>query len=122
MKKILTLFFVLFAFESIAVEKKTTFDLDIFKEAQNSGKTVVVSSWNKYCGTCKQQTKILDQAKKEFPNIIFLSYEQKHKNIADFLKIDYWATIAVYKNNKKIKQEIGITNKQDIYSLINQGV
>ena len=37
MKKILTLFFVLFAFESIAVEKKTTFDLDIFKEAQNSG-------------------------------------------------------------------------------------
>ena len=122
MKKILTLFFVFFTFEAIAVEKKTTFDLDIFKEAQNSGKTVVVSSLNKYCGTCTQQTKILDQAKKEFPNIIFLSYEQKHKKIADFLKIDYWATIAVYKNNKKIKQEIGITNKQDIYSLINQGV
>ena len=122
MKKILTLFFVFFTSEAIAVEKKTTFDLDIFKEAQNSGKTVVVSSWNKYCGTCTQQTKILDQAKKEFPNIIFLSYEQKYKNIADYLKIDYWATIAVYKNNKKIKQEIGITTKQDIYSLINQGV
>ena len=123
MKKILTLFFVLFAFESIAVEKKTTFDLDIFKEAQNSGKTVVVSSWNKYCGTCTQQTKVLDQAKKEFPNIIFLSYEQtKNKEIAELLKIDYWATIVVYKNNKEIYREIGITTKEEIYSLINKGV
>tara|TARA_B100001029_G_C14802875_1_gene308091 strand:+ start:213 stop:581 length:369 start_codon:yes stop_codon:yes gene_type:complete len=122
MKKILTLFFVFFAFESIAVEKKTTFNFDVFKEAQNSGKTVVVSSWNKYCGTCTQQTKILDQAKKKFPNIIFLSYEQKHKKIADFLKIDYWATIAIYKNNKEINRALGITSKEDIYSLINQGV
>ena len=123
MKKILTLFFVLFAFESIAVEKKTTFDLDIFKEAQNSGKTVVVSSWNKYCGTCTQQTKVLDQAKKEFPNIIFLSYEQtKNKEIAELLNIDYWATIVVYKNNKEIHREIGITTKEEIYSLINKGV
>ena len=122
MKKILTLFFVFFAFESIAIEKKTTFDFDIFKEAQMTGKTVVVNSWNKFCGTCAQQTKIINEAKKEFPNVIFLSYEQKHKDIANFLKIDYWATIAVYKNNKKIMQEIGITTKQDIYSLINQGV
>ena len=122
MKKILTLFFIFFSFESIAVEKKTTFDFDVFKEAQNSGKIVVVSSWNKYCGTCTQQTKILDQAKKEFPNIVFLSYEQKHKKIADFLEIDYWATIAIYKNNKEINRALGITSKEDIYSLINQGV
>ena len=123
MKKILTLFFVFFAFESIAVEKKTTFNFNVFKEAQNSGKTVVVSSWNKYCGTCTQQTKILDQAKKKFPNIIFLSYEQtKNKEIAELLNIDYWATIVVYKNNKEIHREIGITTKEEIYSLINKGV
>ena len=78
MKKILTLFFVFFAFESIAIEKKTTFDFDIFKEAQMTGKTVVVNSWNKFCGTCAQQTKIINEAKKEFPNVIFLSYELKH--------------------------------------------
>ena len=122
MKKILTLFFVFFAFESIAIEKKTTFDFDIFKEAQMTGKTVVVNSWNKFCGTCAQQTKIINEAKKEFPNVIFLSYEQKHKDIANFLKIDYWATIAVYKNNKEINRALGITSKEDIYSLIKQGV
>ena len=81
MKKIFTLFFVFFAFESIAVEKKTTFNFDVFKEAQNSGKTVVVSSWNKYCGTCTQQTKILDQAKKKFPNIIFFKPVSSKHNI-----------------------------------------
>jgi len=122
MKKFLILFSVLYSFNSFAFEKKTTFDFDIFKEAQNSGKTVVVSSWNKFCGTCAQQTKILEQAKKEFPNIVFLSYEQKYKEIANFLKIEYWATIAVYKNNKEINREIGITSKEDIYSLIKQGV
>tara|TARA_Y100001970_G_scaffold144661_1_gene177649 strand:- start:230 stop:598 length:369 start_codon:yes stop_codon:yes gene_type:complete len=122
MKKILTLFFVFFAFETMAIEKKTTFDMEIFKEAQNSGKTVVVNSWNKFCGTCALQTKIINEAKKEFPNVIFLSYEQKHKEIAEFLNIDYWATIAVYKNNKEINRALGITSKEDIYSLINQGV
>ena len=83
MKKILTLVFVLFAFESIAIEKKTTFTVEAFNEAQKTGKTIVVNSWNKSCGTCARQTKILNEAQKDFPDILFLSYEQtKHKDIA----------------------------------------
>ena len=121
MKKILTLFFVLFAFESIAVEKKTTFDLDIFKEAQNSGKTVVVSSWNKYCGTCIKQEKVFKQAKNDFKNVLFLTFEQSNKDIAKYLKIDYRSTIVIYKNNKEIARAIGVTEKKEIYSLINKG-
>ena len=122
MKKFLIILFVFFSFEALAVEKKTTFNIDVFKKAQSDGKIVVVNSWNKFCGTCGRQTKVINEAKKEFPNIIFLSYEQKYKNIADFLKIDYWATIAVYKNNKEINRALGITSKEDIYSLIKQGV
>ena len=122
MKKILTLFFVFFAFETMAIEKKTTFDMEIFKEAQNSGKTVVVNSWNKFCGTCGLQTKIIKYAKKEITKVILVSYDQKNKEIAEILNIDYWATIAVYKNNKEINRALGITSKEDIYSLINQGV
>ena len=123
MKKILTLFFVLFAFESIAVEKKTTFDLDIFKEAQNSGKTVVVSSWNKYCGTCAKQVKILKEAEKDFPNALFLYYEQnKNEEIAKLLNVKYWATIIIYKNSKEVAKEIGVTSKNDIYSLIKKEI
>ena len=118
-KKFLILFFVLFSFQSFAIEKKTTFTLEAFNEAQKTGKTIVINSWNKFCGTCSRQTKILNEAQKDFPDVIFLSYEQtKHKDIAKLLNVDYWATIVVYKNNKEIGKAIGITSKDDIYSLI----
>ena len=118
-KKFLILFFVLFSFQSFAIEKKTTFTLEVFNEAQKAGKTTVINSWNKFCGTCARQTKILNEAQKDFPDVIFLSYEQtKHKDIAKLLNVDYWATIVVYKNNKEIGKAIGITSKDDIYSLI----
>ena len=118
-KKLLIIFFVLFSFESFATEKKTTFTIEAFEEAKKAGKTIVINSWNKSCGTCARQTKILNEAKKDFPDIIFLSYEQtKNKDIAKLLSVDYWATIIVYKNGKEVAKEIGITNKKDIYSLI----
>ena len=122
-KKFLILFFVLFSFQSFAIEKKTTFTLEAFNEAQKAGKTIVINSWNKFCGTCARQTKILNEAQKDFPDVIFLSYEQtKHKDIAKLLNVDYWATIVVYKNNKEIGKAIGITSKDDIYSLIKKEI
>ena len=122
-KKFLILFFVLFSFQSFAIEKKTTFTLEAFNEAQKTGKTIVINSWNKSCGTCARQTKILNEAQKDFPDVIFLSYEQtKHKDIAKLLNVDYWATIVVYKNNKEIGKAIGITSKDDIYSLIKKEI
>ena len=122
-KKFLILFFVLFSFQSFAIEKKTTFTLEAFNEAQKTGKTIVINSWNKFCGTCARQTKILNEAQKDFPDVIFLSYEQtKHKDIAKLLNVDYWATIVVYKNNKEIGKAIGITSKDDIYSLIKKAI
>ena len=123
MKKILVLIFVFFSFQSIAVEKKTTFTLEIFNESQKAGKTIVINSWNKFCGTCAKQIKVLNEARKDFPNVIFLSYEHtKNKDIAKLLKSEYWATIIVYKNNKEVAKEIGITDKSDIYTLIRKEI
>ena len=123
MKKILTLIFVLFAFKAVAIEKKTTFTLEAFNNAQQAGKTIVINSWNKFCGTCLMQTKVLNEAQKDFPEVVFLSYEQtKHKDIANLLNVEYWATIIIFKNGKEIAKEIGITNKTDIYSLIKQKI
>ena len=122
-KNFLILFFVLFSFQSFAIEKKTTFTLEAFNEAQKAGKTIVINSWNKSCGTCARQTKILNEAQKDFPDVIFLSYEQtKHKDFAKLLNVEYWATIIVYKNSKEVAKEIGITSKSDIYSLIKKEI
>ena len=48
--------------------------------------------------------------------------DRKNKDIAKLLKINYWATIVVYKNNNELAREIGIYNKEDIYNLIKKGI
>ncbi|MDC0436612.1 thioredoxin family protein [Candidatus Pelagibacter sp.] len=94
--------------------------MKFFTKAQADGKTVVINSWNKTCYTCGQQIKILDQAEKEFSDILFLSFEQtKDKEIAKLLGIEYWTTIVVYKGNKEVSRSIGQTKKSQIYSQIN---
>tara|TARA_B100000780_G_scaffold266993_1_gene223675 strand:+ start:142 stop:507 length:366 start_codon:yes stop_codon:yes gene_type:complete len=119
MKKIFILLFTLISFNVFALEKNTTFSTEIFKKAQTEGKTVVINSWNKTCSTCAKQVKILDEAKKEFTDILFLSFEQtKDKEIAKFLGIEYWTTIVIYKNNKEISRSIGQTDKEKIYKAI----
>ena len=119
MKKFLTFIFILLTINSFALAKTTTFTNEIFEKAQLEGKTVVINSWNKTCTTCAKQVKILDQAKQDFKDVIFLSFEQtKDKNIAKSLSIDYWTTIVVYKNDKEISRSIGQTNKKKIYSQI----
>ena len=120
MKKILIFIVLVFSFTTTAISKETTFTNEIFEKTQLDGKTVVIHSWNKTCTTCAKQEKILDQAKQDFKDVIFLSFEQtKDKKIAKFLGIDYWTTIVVYRDNKEVSRSIGQTNKEKIYSQIN---
>ena len=119
MKNILIFILIFFSFNSIATSKETTFTNEIFEKSQLDGKTVVIHSWNKTCVTCARQVKILDQAKKDFKDVIFLSFEQtKDKKIAQFLSIDYWTTIVVYKDNKEFSRTIVQTDKDKLYSQI----
>ena len=120
MKKIFILITLIFSFSSTAISKETTFTNEIFEKSQMDGKTVVIHSWNKTCMTCAKQVKILDKAKQDFKDVIFLSFEQtKDKDIAKFLSIDYWTTIVVYRDNKEVSRSIGQTTREKIYSQIN---
>ena len=85
MKKLFVLIFVIISFNSFAdcgnehssrLAKTTTFTNEIFQKAQLEGKVVVINSWNKSCSTCAKQKKVLEQAKKDFPEVIFLTYDQ----------------------------------------------
>ena len=121
--KILAFFILLISTSSFAGEYETNFNIEKFKFAQNNGKIVVIHSWNKSCGTCAKQKPILEKAKKDFENVIFMNFEQtKNKDIAELLKIDYWTTIVVYKDNKELAREIGLYNQEDIYNLIKKGI
>ena len=123
MKKLFITVSLLVCLSANAVEKKTNFSEEIFENAKASGKTVVVNSYEVWCGTCSKQTKVLDQAEKEFKDIIFLSYEQsKNKDIAQKLGIKFWATIVVYKGSDEVVRIIGQTDKEVIYSAIQKGI
>ena len=122
MKKFLVTLFLLICTQTFASEVKMNFTKDAFENAQKNGKTVVVNSWNKFCMTCIKQEKIIKKAKIDFGDVLFLTYAQKNKDIAKYLNIDYRSTIVVYKNNKEIARNIGITKKEEIYSLIKKGI
>ena len=123
MKKLITVLFLFACLSANAVEKKTNFMEEAFKNAKTSGKTVVVNSFEVWCGTCSKQTKILDQAEKEFKDIVFLSYEQStNKDIAKKLDIKFWTTIVVYKGNNEVARIVGQINKETIYSAIQKGI
>ena len=122
-KKIFITLFLLVCIPANAVEKKTNFTIETLEKAKASGKTIVINSYEVWCGTCTAQTKVLDQAEKDFKEIIFLSYEQsKNKDIAKMLGIKHWTTIVVYKGNNEVSRIIGQTKKETIYSAIKEGI
>ena len=123
MRKLFISLFLLVCLSANAVEKKTNFSEEIFEKAKASGKTVVINSYEVWCGTCSKQTKILNQAEKEFKDIVFLSYEQsKNKDIAKKLGIKFWTTIVVYKGDNEVSRIVGQTDKVAIYSAIEKGI
>ena len=122
MRKLLILMFCALSFEVSAMEKKTTFDKDLFKKAQSEGKIVVVSSWIKYCSSCAGQMKILQKAEKDFENIKYFSFEVTNQEISNFFKVEYQTTLLIFKNNEEVYRSIGETSKEKIYQAIKSSI
>ena len=122
MRKILIFIFCIFAFTANAMEKKTTFNKELFDKAQSEGKVVVVSSWTKYCSSCASQMKVLDKAKNEFDNVEFLTFELTNKEIANLLNVQYQTTLLIFKDNKEVYRSIGETTKDLIYEAIKSSI
>ena len=117
-KKILILLFVFLPLNSFALDKKTTFNEKLFKNAQLEGKVVVVSSWIKYCSSCASQMKVLNKANKEFDNVEYFAFDVTNKEISNLFNVEYQSTILIFKDNKEVYRSIGETSKKEIYKVI----
>tara|TARA_B100000886_G_scaffold225134_1_gene156748 strand:+ start:97 stop:486 length:390 start_codon:yes stop_codon:yes gene_type:complete len=129
MKKIFITIFCVLAFSANAMEKKTTFNKELFDKAQSEGKIVVVSSWIKYCSSCAGQMKILNKAKNDgeladikFDNIEYFSFEVTNKEIASLLNVQYQTTLLIFRDNKEIYRSVGETTKDLIYEAIKSSI
>ena len=129
MKKIFITIFCILAFNANAMEKKTTFNKELFDKAQSEGKVVVVSSWIKYCSSCAGQMKILNKAKNDgeladikFDNIEYFSFEVTNKKIASLLNVQYQTTLLIFRDNKEVYRSVGETTKDLIYEAIKSSI
>ena len=122
MKKIIILIFCVFAFSANSMEKKTTFNKELFDKAQSDGKVVVVSSWIKYCSSCASQMKVLNEAKNEFDNIKYFTFDVTNNEIAKLFDVQYQTTLIIYKDNKEVYRSIGETTKDLIYKAIQSSI
>ena len=129
MKKIFIFIFCFFAFAANAMEKKTTFDKELFNKAQSEGKIVLVSSWMKYCSSCANQMKVLQKAKKEgilsdikFDNIEYFSFDVKNIEIANLFDVKYQTTLLIFKGDQEVYRSIGETTKDLIYEALKASI
>ena len=129
MKRFFIFIFCIFAFAANSMEKKTTFDRDLFSKAQSEGKIIVISSWIEYCGSCANQMKVLQQAKKEgklsdikFDNIEYFSFDVTNRDIADKLNVLYQTTLLIFKDGKEIYRSIGETTEDLIYEALKASI
>ena len=129
MKKIFISIFFFFAFGANAIEKKTTFDKELFNKAQSEGKIVVVSSWMKYCTSCANQMKVLQKAKKDgelsdikFDNIEYFSFDVMNRDIADAFNVLYQTTLLIFKDGKEVYRSIGETTEDLIYEALKASI
>ena len=122
MKKILTLVFCIFVFSSYAIAKETTYNKEAFDKALSEGKIVVVSSWVKYCASCASQMKVLNKAKDDFQNIIYLNFDVGNEEISKLLNVQYQTTLLIFKKNKEIYRSVGETSKSEIYRAIEKSL
>ena len=122
MKKILTLCFILLAFNVNAMEKETTFKKELFNKAQSEGKVVVVSSWIKYCPSCASQMKVLQKAKNDFDNIEYFAFDVTNREISDMFNVQYQTTLLIFKNNEEVYRSIGEIKKEAIYKALKSSI
>ncbi len=122
MKKFFILFFCLFALNTNAMEKETTFNIKLFDKAQLDGKVVIVSSWIKYCSSCASQMKVLDKAKNDFDNIEYFAFDVTNKEIAELFDVQYQTTLLIFKDSKLVYRSIGETTKDLIYKAIKSSI
>ncbi len=122
MKKILTLCFLLLAFNLNAMEKETTFKKELFNKAQSEGKVVVVSSWIKYCPSCASQMKVLQKAKNDFDNIEYFAFDVTNREISDMFNVQYQTTLLIFKNNEEVYRSIGEIKKEAIYKALKSSI
>lgn len=106
-----------------AAEFKEDYSSTAFDTAQKSGKHIVVEVFKQGCGTCAAQQPALKEARKQYPNAVFLAFDfASNLDAVRKFRVVKQSTIIVFKGDDEVARLIGETNQDKILGAIGKGV
>lgn len=92
-----------------------------FKEAQSNGKSIALDFHASWCPTCKKQKAVLEDLskEKEFDSMVGLVVDYDNsEELKKKLNVKKQSTLIVFKGDKEMGRALGITDKEEIKSLL----
>ncbi len=110
---------------SAIAEDPRPFDREAFDHAKAEGKTILVDFHAGWCPVCKKQAEAIPQVLKQakFQQVIvFKADYDSEKDLKKHLKITHQATLVLFKGEKEVGREQGITTVSAIGELLEKGL
>ena len=102
-----------------------TFDNSAFKKAQDSGQTVVIDFHATWCPTCAKQKPVLAKliGESDFKNVAaFVADYDSSSDLKRQMKVTSQSTVVVFKGNREVARSTGVTNEDELRSLLKKGL
>lgn len=99
---------------------KAEFDKDLY-----SGATIVLDFHADWCATCKKQEPLLKEilAGKGYEKVIAIKADfDKETELKKAQNVSKQSTIIVFKNSEEVVRKSGLTQKEDLKKLIDEGL
>lgn len=103
----------------------SSYDEASFKKAQAEGKTVVLDFYADWCSTCVKQRPVLVKLLNEekFDRVVgFKVNFDEAEELKKRLNVYSQATLIVFKGEKEVARNIGVTGQDELKNLIGKGI
>lgn len=100
------------------------FDRAAFDAAKARGETIVLDFHADWCPTCKKQGPILDSLLSEPEMNSVVGFKVDYDNataLKKALNVQKQSTLIVFKGEKEVARQMGLTNKDEIKALLLKG-
>ena len=101
------------------------FDANAFAMAKAEGKTVLLDFHADWCPVCRKQAEVLPQvlSREKFENVVVFKANYDSENeLKQQLGINHQSTLVVFKGEKEVGREAGVTTVAAISQLLEKGL
>ena len=95
------------------------FDAKSFQASQAAGKSILVEVTAPWCPTCKRQRPIVDQIRKDRPNLVVYEVDlDTGKDALKQLRVQNQSTLVVFRGASEVGRSTGDTDARSIGALV----